>query len=80
MSFRNGNHSGARSSGCEHTHGSIFEYEAVLYIHAQLPSGELVAVRMRISDGHILRCYQHRQTRNTCGIQAYRGQRTFTLL
>jgi hypothetical protein len=31
------------------------------YIHTQLPSGEVVELRMRISDGHILRCYQRRR-------------------
>jgi hypothetical protein len=63
MSFRNGNHSGARSSGCKHTHGNIFKYEAVLYIHAQLPSGELVALRMKSSDG---------QAFLTCSRRSYR--------
>ena len=60
MSFRNDNHSRTRSSSCKDTPGSILKYEAFLYIHTQLPSGELVAMRMRISDGHILRCYQRR--------------------
>lgn len=60
MSFRNDNHSRTRSWSCKDTPGSILKYEAFLYIHTQLPSGELVAMRMRISDGHILRCYQRR--------------------
>ncbi len=61
MSFRNDNHSRTRSSSCKDTPGSSLTYEAFLYIHTQLPSGELVALRMRISDGHILRCYQLRR-------------------
>jgi hypothetical protein len=67
-------HSRTRSSSCKDSGGSILKYEAFLYIHARLPSGEFVALRMRRSDGHILRCYQHRRTGNACGLQAYRGQ------
>jgi hypothetical protein len=66
-------HSRIRSSSCKDSGGSI-KYDAFLYIHARLPSGESVALRMRLSDGHILRCYQHRRTGNACGLQAYRGQ------
>jgi hypothetical protein len=74
MSFRNDNHSRTCSSSCKDTRGSVLKYEAFLYIHAQLPGGEFVALRMRLSEGYILRCYQHRRTRNACGLQAYRGQ------
>ena len=74
MSFRNDNHSRTRSSSCKDTRGSACKYEAFLYIHNQLPSGGFVAMRIRLSDGHILRCYQYRQKRNACGLQAYRGQ------
>jgi hypothetical protein len=75
MSFRNDHHSRTRSSSCKNAPGSILKYEAFLYIHVQLPSGELVALRMRLSDGHILRCYQRRPRANACGLQAYRDQR-----
>jgi hypothetical protein len=61
MSFRNDNHSRTRGAGCKDRPGSIIKYEAFLYIHTQLPSGALVALRMRISDGQILRCYQGRR-------------------
>jgi hypothetical protein len=60
-------------SGCRDTCGSVLNYESFLYVQTQLPSGELVALRMRIYDGHILRCYRHRRARNACGLQAYRG-------
>lgn len=75
MSFRNNNHSRTRSSSCKDACGSIFKYETFLYIHTQLPSGALIALRMRLSDdGHVLSCDQHRRTGNACGLQAYRGQ------
>lgn len=72
MSFRNANHSHTRSSSCKVAPGSILKYEAFLYIHTQLPSGELVALRMRVSDGQILRCYQRRR-RSSCARYAARG-------
>lgn len=74
MSFRNNKHPRTRSSSCKDVRGSIFKYESFLYIHTQLPSGEFIAFRMRLSDGHVLGCYQHRRTGNACGLQAYRGQ------
>jgi hypothetical protein len=75
MSFRNNNHSRTRSSSCTDARGSIFKYETFLYIHTQLPSGEFIALRMRLSDdGHVLSCDQHRRTGNACGLQAYRGR------
>jgi hypothetical protein len=75
MSFRNDNHSRTRNSSCKDTRGGIFKYAAFLYVHAQLPSGELVAFRTRLSDGHMLRCYQHRLARSACGRQAYPRKR-----
>ena len=74
MSFRNNNHSRTRTSSCKDTRASIFKYETFLYIHTQLTSGEFIAFRMRLSDGHILGCLQHRRTGNACGLQAYRDQ------
>lgn len=64
----------ARGSGCKHSCGSILKYEAYLYIHTQLPSGGLVALRMKVADGQILRCHQNRRARSACGIQTYRGR------
>jgi len=58
-------HSRARTSGCKGTPGSILKYEAFVYLHVELPSGEFAALRMRLSDGYILRCYQ-RGRRPSC--------------
>jgi MFS family permease len=63
------NHSRIRSSSCKYNPGSTLKYEAFLYIHVRLPSGELVALRMKLSDGHILRCYQRRRRTNQCGFR-----------
>ncbi|MDB6091522.1 MAG: hypothetical protein JWN85_4306 [Gammaproteobacteria bacterium] len=73
MSFRNDNHSRTRGSICKDIRGSLVKYQAFLYIHAKLPGGEFVALRMRLSDDHI-QCHQQRETRNACGLQANRGQ------
>ena len=62
MSFRHNNHARPSSSSCKGTPGSILKYEAFLYIHAQLPNGEFVALRFRNCDGHILRCDQPRRS------------------
>jgi hypothetical protein len=70
MSFRNDNHSRIRSASCKDTPGSILKFEAFLYIHTQLPSGGLVALRMRISDGQVLRCYQRLRRASCTGIRA----------
>lgn len=64
------NHSHTRSSSCNAAPGSILKYKAFLYIHTQLPSGELVALRMRISDGQILGCYQRRRRPSCAGTAA----------
>jgi hypothetical protein len=54
-------HSRTHTSGCKGTPGSILKYEAFVYLHVELPSGEFAALRMRLSDGCILRCYQRGQ-------------------
>lgn len=74
MSLRNGKHSVTRSSSCKDSCPSILKYEAYLYIHTQLPSGGLVALRIKVADGQILQCHQNRRTRSACGMQAYRGR------
>jgi hypothetical protein len=78
----NAHHSRMHSSSCKDTCGSILKQDAFLYIHAELPSGELVAFRMRLSDSDSLRWYQHRRTGNVCGLQRVprpaRGERKFS--
>lgn len=57
------------SSSCKDTCGSLLKQESFLYIHAELPSGGLVAFRMRLSDSNILRCYQRRLIGYACSLQ-----------
>ena len=63
-----------RSWSCKGACGSRFRDESFLYVHARLPSGEVVAMRMRLTDGYILGCYRNRRARNACGLHAYRDR------
>jgi hypothetical protein len=54
-------HPHTRTSGCKDTPGGIFKCEAFVYLHVKLPGGGFAALRIRFSDGYILRCYQRRR-------------------
>ena len=61
MNLRHDRHSRPRISICKDSSSSVLKYGAFLYIHAQLPNGELVALRFRSCDDHILRCDRPRR-------------------